>query len=256
MAVPVAPPATHELGGIDVTPLDKEAAARLIVAAAASRQAPRHVHLVNAYTLALADRDTGYRDQLRAADGWCFADGRPLGWASGLLRQRPPIRQVRGTDLFLAVVDQGRTAGLTHYLLGSTPVTLAALERELARRYPGVLIVGRESPPFRPLSEPEQTEQCDRIARSGAAIVWVALGTPAQDKEGTRIARDVPGVTVAVGAAFDFVAGTVPQAPRWMQVSGLEWAYRLAREPRRLWRRYLFGNAGFVAAVVKSARNG
>lgn len=249
-AMPVEAPAPHEIAGLDLVPLDVDSAALLVIETARHPPAPRHIHLVNAYTVALADRDPRYRRMLRAGDAWCLADGRPLGWVAGLRRLRPRLRQVRGTDLFLAVVDRGRTTGLTHYLLGGKPETAAALERELAGRFPGARIVGAESPPFRELSAEEVREQSERITRSGADVVWIGLGAPRADHEAARIARELGVVTLAVGAAFGFIAGTAREAPQWMRRAGLEWLFRLASEPRRLWRRYLFGNARFIKAVV------
>ena len=128
---------------------------------------------------------------------------------------------------------------------------LGELETAVRRHYRRAAVVGTDSPPFRSLSDEERAHQADRIRASGAQIVWVGLGTPKQDFEVARLARELPLVFVAVGAAFDFVAGTKRQAPQWMQRNGLEWTFRLASEPGRLWRRYLFGNARFVYAASR-----
>jgi N-acetylglucosaminyldiphosphoundecaprenol N-acetyl-beta-D-mannosaminyltransferase len=128
---------------------------------------------------------------------------------------------------------------------------LAELETELRRRFPNAQIVGAESPPFRTLTEQEIAEQEARLVESTAQVVWVGLGTPKQDWESARLAEEIPAVFLAVGAAFDFIAGEKRQAPLWMQRNGLEWLFRLAVEPRRLWRRYLFGNARFLRAMIK-----
>ncbi|WP_370290231.1 WecB/TagA/CpsF family glycosyltransferase [Cryobacterium sp. TMN-39-2] len=209
----------------------------------------RHVHLANAYTIALADKSAEYR-QVLARPAVNFPDGKPIGWVSRLKRHSPRLRQVRGPQLFLDVFDQGRSSGVRHYLLGSTPDVLSQLERRLRELHPGVEIVGTESPHFRPLSKTEYAEQDDRIRHSGADIVWVGLGTPKQDFEAMRLAESLPVVAIAIGAAFDFAAGTLREAPRWMTTLGLEWSYRLIREPKRLWRRYLFGNARFLKAAI------
>ena len=142
---------------------------------------------------------------------------------------------------------------MTHYLLGSDADTLAALVTAIRYRFPGVSIAGTDSPPFRDPSQGELVDRDERIRRSGAHVVWVGLGTPKQDYEVARLASATGTVAIAVGAAFDFVAGTKPQAPLWMQRSGLEWLFRLASEPRRLWRRYLFGNARFIRAALRSS---
>jgi len=210
-----------------------------------------HVHLANAYTVSLADSSPEYRSTL-AAPAINFPDGKPIGWASTLRGQSPALRQVRGPQLFLDVFDAGRAHGVKHFLLGSTPEVLASLELVLADRFPGVLIVGVESPPFRKLSVEELAEQDDRIRGTHADIVWVGLGTPKQDVEAQRLAGSLPVVAIAIGAAFDFAAGSIPPAPAWMTAVGIEWVYRFAREPRRLWKRYVFGNARFLKAALLS----
>jgi N-acetylglucosaminyldiphosphoundecaprenol N-acetyl-beta-D-mannosaminyltransferase len=150
-----------------------------------------------------------------------------------------------------AVVDRGREWGLRHYLFGATPETLARLQGELERRYPGAEIVGAESPPFRPLSDAELDGTVDRIWEAKAEAVWVGLGAPKQDLVGARLReRNAAPAIFCVGAAFDFVSGVKRRAPEWMQRSGLEWAHRLGSEPTRLWKRYLVGNARFLGDVA------
>ncbi len=208
----------------------------------------RHVHLVNAYCLALADQHSEYKDLL--SDGALnFPDGKPLSWISRLRRDDPPLRQVRGPRLFLDTCDVGRQVGLRHYLLGGSDEVLATVVRRLNERYPGIDIVGQVSPPFRALTSAEQGAQDEAIRESGAHIVWVALGTPKQDLVTKRLADAIPVVAVAVGAAFDFTAGRVAVAPEWMRIMGLEWFFRLCSEPGRLWRRYLLGNPRFLLAA-------
>ena len=210
------------------------------------------VHLCNAYTLALADRDPAFRAMLGRASR-NFPDGQSVVWANRLLHRRAvvPRARVYGPDLFLDVVALGRSVGLRHYLLGSTPEVLERLADELCRRFPGAEIVGMTSPPFGTFSEAETRRQVRLLTASGADVVWIGLGTPKQDWESARLAALVPAVFCAVGAAFDFVAGTKRQAPLWMRRSGLEWLHRLATEPRRLWRRYLLGNVRFLHAVAR-----
>ncbi|WP_323960941.1 WecB/TagA/CpsF family glycosyltransferase [Arthrobacter sp. JZ12] len=212
-----------------------------------------HVHLANAYTIALADKDTRYAGVF---EGRCviFADGKPLTWVSRLRRHSPPLKQVPGPWLFEEVMRAGGSAGLRHFLLGSTPQVLQSLERNLTRRFPEVRVVGRNSPPFRALSDEELESQASEIKESRPDIVWIGLGTPKQDYEAERIARLHNVVVIAVGAAFDFSAGTLRRAPSWMTAVGLEWLFRLMMEPKRLWRRYLFGNARFLRAVLREAK--
>jgi N-acetylglucosaminyldiphosphoundecaprenol N-acetyl-beta-D-mannosaminyltransferase len=210
------------------------------------------IHLCNAYTLALADRDIDFKALLQCGS-INFPDGKSVVWANKLLhREREiPSDRVYGPDLFLDVLELGQAVGLRHYMLGSTPDVMNKMGAELRHRFPHVHIVGEESPPFRELTDAEFDEQRRRIVESQAQIVWVGLGTPKQDWQSARLADGVPAVFAAVGAAFDFVAGNVRQAPLWMQRNGFEWLYRFAVEPRRLWRRYLFGNARFIRAALR-----
>ncbi|UYQ64519.1 WecB/TagA/CpsF family glycosyltransferase [Streptomyces peucetius] len=221
--------------------------------AATTRQGS-DVHLSNAYTLALADRDTELRSLLRSAS-LNLPDGQSVVWANQLLHRGTalPSTRVYGPDLLLDVFALSQNTDVRHYLLGSTPQVLDGLHRELVRRFPGTRIVGTCSPPFGPLNAEELCRQAENIRTAGADIVWVGLGTPKQDRWTADLCAQLPVVAVAVGAAFDFIAGTKRQAPPWMQNNGLEWLFRLGREPRRLWRRYLFGNARFVRGVVRQA---
>ncbi|MGZ4262111.1 MAG: WecB/TagA/CpsF family glycosyltransferase, partial [Solirubrobacteraceae bacterium] len=134
---------------------------------------------------------------------------------------------------------------------GRNQGALVQLALNLRQRYPGVKIVGGYAPPFRALTTHEEDAVIDEINRSGADVVWVGIGVPKQEKwmAAMRDRLDAP-VLVGVGAAFDFHAGLVAQAPAWIQALGMEWAYRLSREPRRLWRRYLRYNPRFVGAFA------
>lgn len=210
---------------------------------------PRHVHLVNAYTVALASQSDIYRECLQQP-AVNLPDGKPLTWVSRIFGQNPVIRQIRGPQLFLDTFRVGQSAGIKHFLLGSTEEVLIKLRNNLLRDFPDAQIVGMESPPFRQMSTKEYSDQDDRIVRSGAQIVWVGLGTPKQDFEARRLVETTGLLAVAVGAAFDFAAGTVREAPAWVRNAGFEWLFRLLSEPRRLWRRYLFGNVTFIRTVI------
>jgi N-acetylglucosaminyldiphosphoundecaprenol N-acetyl-beta-D-mannosaminyltransferase len=210
------------------------------------------IHLCNAYTLALADGDGAFHSMLRQA-GINFPDGMSVVWANRWRHKHLdlPRERVYGPDLFLDVLGHGQQSDVRHYLLGSTPEVLRDLRLEVERRFPRVAIVGMESPPFRPLSSAEQYDQIRRIQESKAQVVWVGLGTPKQDWHTAELARRVPAIFVAIGAAFDFVSGHKKQAPSWVQRRGLEWMFRLATEPRRLWKRYLVGNVQFIRATMR-----
>lgn len=213
------------------------------------------VHFANAYNVALADADPEYRHLLNSGE-LVFTDGTPVVWAGR--RLHPDIagrwERVYGPDVMAAVLERSTDEGPKHFLLGGSPQTLGSLRREISRRWPTASVVGEESPPYRSWSPAELKARDERIRDSGATLVWVGLGTPKQDVEVRRLANSLPVTALAVGAAFDFIAGTVQQAPRWMQRSGLEWGFRLAKEPRRLSKRYLWGNPRFIGAVVKQRR--
>jgi N-acetylglucosaminyldiphosphoundecaprenol N-acetyl-beta-D-mannosaminyltransferase len=179
-------------------------------------------------------------------------DGQPLVWALRALGHTRATR-VYGPDLMVHFCARAARAGTPIYLYGGrTPEALELLESRLRERFPGLRIAGGFSPPFRALSAEEEERAIADINSSGAAVVWVGTGQPKQEKWMLRMRSrlDAP-LLVGVGAAFDFHAGLVTQAPRWMQRSGLEWVYRLAREPRRLWRRYARYNPRFLAGFLR-----
>lgn len=229
----------------------KEAAQEIVRLATTSLAGGVDVHLCNAYTLALADKLPELHGLLRRG-GLNFPDGMSVIWANRWRHhsQRLPRERVYGPDLFLDVFALGEHVGLRHYLLGSCVDVLADLVTTLHYRFPRAIIVGAESPPFRDQTDGERAAQLERLHSSAAQVVWVGLGTPKQDFECARLADELPAVIGAVGAAFDFVAGHKAQAPRWMQSRGLEWLFRLLSEPRRLWRRYLWGNTKFIALAL------
>lgn len=212
-----------------------------------------HVHLASAHTLALAASHPEV-DAVVNGDGWTLPDGKPITWVSALRGDEPGLTQTRGIDVFDAVLRAGAGQGLRHYLLGSTPQTLSLMQRRLRRLHPTVTIVGTHSPPFRPATSLELEQRDAAILASGADVVWVGLGTPKQDFEAARLARRLPVVALAVGAVFDFAAGTSRVAPRWMSGAGLEWLFRLLMEPRRLGRRYTVDSARFVVAAIRWGR--
>lgn len=172
-------------------------------------------------------------------------DGMPLVWALRLLGVVNQQR-VYGPDLMLAWCDRAARLGLPIYLYGGTPLVLEKLQRNLTQTFPSLKIAGSHAPPFRVLTPEEEAADCDRIHASGAAVVFVALGCPKQEAWMARQQGQLQAIMIGVGAAFGFLSGEISQAPRWMMRLGLEWTYRLAMEPRRLWRRYLLNNPAFV----------
>jgi N-acetylglucosaminyldiphosphoundecaprenol N-acetyl-beta-D-mannosaminyltransferase len=179
-------------------------------------------------------------------------DGQPLVWAMRALGFRGASR-VYGPELMARYCERSATTGATMFLYGGrNQGALVQLALELRRRYPGLRIVGGYSPPYRPLTAEEEDWIVDEINGSGANVVWVGTGQPKQEKWMAQMRpRLAPPLLVGVGAAFDFHAGLLPQAPPWLQAVGLEWAFRLAHEPRRLWRRYARYNPRFVVGFVR-----
>lgn len=259
--VSAIPARDHRVGRIEFTVMPLADAIALVTACAGAvaEGTLGHpgvaVHFCNAYNVALARSDADYARVLSDADV-VFSDGVPITWVGR--RAYPdvaePWERVYGPDVMRGVLGASDGDGPRHYLLGGSEETLAALLQQLGVEYPSAAIVGSESPPFRPATEQDLRERDDRIRESGATIVWVGLGTPKQDIEVRRLAASLPVVAMAVGAAFDFLAGTKAQAPVWVQRSGLEWAFRLASEPRRLGRRYVWGNSVFAGEAVRTLR--
>ena len=193
--------------------------------------------------------------ELRAAvlaSSLTVPDGRPLVWALNALGHRLRDR-VYGPSLMAAYCERSARTGVRMFLYGGRDESaLALLTANLATQYPGLRIVGGHVPPFRPLTTEEEEAVVAQIDESGADVVWVGIGVPKQEKWMAAMRpRLAAPVLVGVGAAFDFHAGLVPQAPTVLQRAGLEWAFRLAMEPGRLWRRYARYNPRFVAGFVR-----
>jgi len=194
------------------------------------------------------------RQTLAAVLGATLAvpDGQPLVWALHALGHASATR-VYGPDLMANFCARAAAAGTPMYLYGGRHTSARELlERRLRERYPGIRLVGGNSPPFRELTAEEDERAIADINESGAAVVWVGTGQPRQEQWMHRMRPRLRApLLVGVGAAFDFHAGLVSQAPGWMQRSGLEWSYRLSREPRRLWRRYARHNPRFVVGFAR-----
>lgn len=223
-----------------------------IVGRARDRAAPGAGVCVFAADSLLKCRDDPRLAAIANGSWMTLCDGMPLVLL-GRIAARLPVERCYGPDVMLGVLDRGRAAGLRHYFYGGADEeTSRLLQERLEERFPGLRVAGREVPPFRPLTAEERRETAARIDATGADVVWVGLGTPKQDFwiGDMRPLLKAP-VLIAVGAAFDFHAGRVPQAPRWMRRACLEWLYRLCTEPRRLWRRYLVGNPRFVALLLR-----
>jgi len=183
--------------------------------------------------------------------GLTTPDGMPMVWAARLAGALN-VQRVYGPDLMLAVCERAAQRGWGCYLYGSTVEVLDRLGTNLTDRFPGLRIVGAHSPPFRPSTTEEDDAVVREINESGAQIVWVGLSTPKQERwMAAQVGRLHAPAIVGVGAAFDIHAGNLRQAPKWMQRSGLEWFFRLALEPRRLWRRYAINIPRFLFAISR-----
>lgn len=185
------------------------------------------------------------------ASGMTVPDGMPMVWA-GRWCGATGIGRVRGPDLMLAVLSTAVERGWRSFLYGGKEGVPELLADRLVARFPGLQVTGTFSPPFRDLTADEDDDVVRRINLARPHLVWVGLSTPKQEHwMATHAGRLDAPVMLGVGAAFDVHAGLTSEAPEWIQRSGFEWLYRLAREPRRLWRRYLGNNPRFVASILR-----
>jgi N-acetylglucosaminyldiphosphoundecaprenol N-acetyl-beta-D-mannosaminyltransferase len=248
--ITIEPPDTAEVLGVPLALTDYEQSLDWIDASvAASRRG--YVCVCNVHTVMASAEDHELRTALLGSS-INVPDGQPLVWALNALGNSLDSR-VYGPELMARACARAADTGQRLYLYGGrNQGALVQLALNLRRRYPGVRIVGGYSPPHRPLTEAERSSVVKEINGSRADVVWVGIGVPKQEKwmAALREELDAP-VLVGVGAAFDFHAGLVPQAPNWIQDAGLEWAYRLAHEPRRLWRRYTRYNPRFVLGFAR-----
>lgn len=246
----VPPPPTVEILGVPLALTDYEQTMDWMDATIEAN-GRGYVCVAATHTVMVCQEDAALREAVLGAD-LTVPDGQPLVWAMNALGHDLSSR-VYGPDLMARYCERSVATGVKMFLYGGrNQGALVQLALNLRRRYPGVQIVGGYSPPFRSLSDEEETAVLAEIGRSKADIVWVGIGVPKQEKWMATIRPriDAP-VLVGVGAAFDFHAGLVAQAPVWMQRVGMEWAYRLSREPRRLWKRYLRYNPRFVTGFAR-----
>jgi len=210
---------------------------------AAARES-RVVCICNAHSVVTARQDPEFFQVISDAD-MATPDGAPVAW---LLRMLGAMGQERinGPDLMWKFCAHAAETGESLYLYGASESTLELLVKALLESFPNLRVAGFFSPPFRPLSVDEDETVVNVINQSGAGLVLVSLGCPKQEKWMAAHRNRIQAVMVGVGAAFDYHAGTIQRAPLWMQKNGLEWLYRLASEPRRLWRRYFVTNTLFI----------
>jgi N-acetylglucosaminyldiphosphoundecaprenol N-acetyl-beta-D-mannosaminyltransferase len=248
-AEPAVPRAVDVLG-VPLALTDYEETIDWIDAMVAAR-ARGYVCVAAVHTVMACQEDEELRDAVLGSS-LTVPDGQPLVWAMNALGHELPHR-VYGPDLMERYCERAAMTGARMFLYGGRDQdALVRLGLNLRSRYPGLNIVGGYVPPFRPLTPEEEEAVVGEINGSGADVVWVGIGVPKQEKwmAAMRARLEAP-VLVGVGAAFDFHAGLVPQAPGWMQSMALEWAYRLWQEPRRLWKRYLRYNPRFVIGFLR-----
>jgi N-acetylglucosaminyldiphosphoundecaprenol N-acetyl-beta-D-mannosaminyltransferase len=244
------PPPSQAVLGVPLALTDYERTMDWIDQTVAAR-GRGYICVAAVHTVMASQEDPDLRDAV--LDGtFTVPDGQPLVWAMNLLGHDMPSR-VYGPELMDRHCARAARNGTRIYLYGGrNQGALVELARQLRLKHPGLRIVGGYSPPYRALTDEEEQRVIDEIDGSGADVVWVGIGVPKQEKwmRHMRPRLQAP-VLVGVGAAFDFHAGLVAQAPEWMQRMGLEWAYRLSREPRRLWKRYLRYNPRFVTGFLR-----
>ena len=241
--------------GVGISPVNLDTAEDLIFNAIDSGQ-QGYVGVTGVHGVSVAQNDSKFKDILNNT----FIntpDGMPMVWYARLYGFEK-VSRVYGPDLMLNICARSVDRKVKHFSYGGGEGVADLLKEKLEKKFPGIEIVGTYTPPFRPLTNDEEIEVRNLINNSGAHCVWVGLSTPKQEKFMSgflnRFGANESGdsslkgskVFFGVGAAFDFHAGLIPQAPNWMQQSGLEWLYRLYKEPKRLWKRYLKNNPLFL----------
>jgi N-acetylglucosaminyldiphosphoundecaprenol N-acetyl-beta-D-mannosaminyltransferase len=220
-----------------------------LIASWASKPTPRTVGIATVNNVMESYDDESFARAMQRCD-LVTPDGMPLVWGLSLLGVATATR-VCGPELTPALLERAAADGIPVGFYGGEPAALRALEHEVARRWPAVQVAYSYSPPFRPLSAEEDEAVTRAILDAGVRLLFVGLGCPKQERWMDEHRERLPVVSIGVGAAFDFLAGSKRQAPAWMQRLGLEWAFRLVSEPRRLWRRYLRQNPRFVALFAR-----
>lgn len=248
-----APPKV-DLFGVQASKASFDEVLATIMAWGKARRAAT-VDFMSVHGLALSHRDADFRRRLNSFDV-VACDGQPVRWALNRWHAARLAERVYGPAMTLEVCRAAAEDGVGVYFFGAVPETLTKLQFNLQEQFPNLRIVGAESPPFRKLTDAEMAETAARINASGAGIVFIGMGCPKQEIFAADQAGKIEAVQLCVGAAFDFHAGTLAMAPAWMQRAGMEWFYRLCREPRRLWKRYLVANTTFLGLWARQWMRG
>ena len=235
--------------GIRVDAVDYEAAEESIIRAAHAEQ-PFAVSALAVHGIMTGALDPAHKYRLNRFD-LITPDGQPVRWAMALTGQAKLPDRVYGPFLTLRVCARAEREGLSVFLFGATEKTLQKLQTALRERFPALRVVGARPSRFRVATFKERASDIEAIRASGANLVLVGLGCPRQEVWAYEMREEIGRPLLAVGAAFDFLAGGLSMAPAWMQARGLEWFYRLLREPKRLWRRYLILNPHFCWLLLQ-----
>ena len=228
--------------GISAINLDSAVAA---IARALEHKTKGYICVTGVHGVSEAQSDPAFRAILNQSF-LTTPDGMPTVWM-GRWQGFHQMRRVYGPDLMLRVCEFTQPLGFKHFLYGGAPGVAEALKGRREERFPGLKVVGTYTPPFRPLTNEEESHLARLVGELQPDIFWVGLSTPKQEKFMAKYWQTLAATLfVGVGAAFDFHAGRTRQAPRWMQRSGLEWLFRLGCDPGRLWKRYLKNNPLFI----------
>jgi N-acetylglucosaminyldiphosphoundecaprenol N-acetyl-beta-D-mannosaminyltransferase len=237
--------------GIPVSNLSEQDTVE-VIEALISEGGTHYGAVVNAAKLVAASRDDALRGVLLNAD-LVTADGMSVVWASRVLGKALKER-VAGIDLFERLVERAASKGLAVYFLGAREEAVRATVELFAKRYPALRVAGYRNGYF---EASDSRQVCEAIKQTNADLLFVAMGSPRQENWiASNLALTGVRFALGVGGSFDHLGGRARRAPRWMQRSGLEWLHRLAQEPRRLWRRYLFGNSAFIWLVMRERLRG
>lgn len=240
------PPRIDVLGS-KISACDSQAALQLLEECTESKVGG-FVCFTNVHAAVMGHREPEFR-LITNSSLLSVADGKPVYWVARATGNSQ-VGHVAGPDFMLCALQRFPQFG--HFFYGSTPQVLESLVASLQERIPGLKICGTFSPPFRPLNTDERLEVVRMIRATNAKFIWVGLGAPKQEKWMAEISDDLqPAILFGVGAAFDFHAGVLQRAPKWLRRTGLEWLYRLTQEPKRLWKRYLITNTLFVYYLIR-----
>lgn len=207
-----------------------------------------YICVSNVHTTVMAHDDSKYY-KVQAKSLLSIPDGKPLSVVGR--KKYPEMDRVTGPDFMRRIFEESKNKKIKHFFYGSTQENIDALIKKIKNDYPWVEIVGSEPSVFRDMSKQEEKELAERINFTKADFVWVALGAPRQELFCYRNKGKINGIMVGVGGAFSVLAGTIPEAPQWMQNMSLEWLYRLMQEPKRLFKRYAITNTKFIWYLLK-----